>query len=219
MPRGRFAQISPDGPQEALSGLKIAFKRGGADERREADRKPQTAVSDAPRARGSQTGPDSFSAASPPLLREPVQKDVVDGVHRPALVSPTWPVEARARKPGTQVHKIAPARPPGAPGGSGARPQMPQDGFARPQDRSERLQGAPRRPQSTPREPQDSSRGPRARPVGSHDGPGRPPRRAPRGKNRHIPFGKPTFSAFSGFRLRRVHDGHTSPQDHPKIPP
>eukprot|EP00959_Pyramimonas_sp_CCMP1952_P132595 2772651-Pyramimonas_sp.AAC.1 len=46
---------------------------------------------------------------SPTVCESQVQH-AVDLTHEFTLVSPTWPVEARARSPGPQVDKIAPLR-------------------------------------------------------------------------------------------------------------
>ena len=169
-------------------------------------------------ARGSQAASDSRSVASPPLLRESFQKDCVDGVHGSALVSPTWPVEARARKAGNQVHKMALC-------GAITGPRRPRRSLRRPGGVPRRSKSAPRRPQWVPRQATTAHSLPREAPRRSKRFQKRP-KRAPsahkRGKNRQIPLGKRTFPAYPPCVLLSG-PGHAkrppkSPQDDPSGP-
>ena len=83
----------------------------------------------------------------------------------------------------------------------------------------------PKRPPRRPRWPQDAQDGPKTVkqvPKTLQDSPKRPPKRAPRGQNRPIPFGKRTFSACTTFRFsdapRRLKTPPRPPQDGPRGP-
>ena len=153
------------------------------------------------------------------------------GVLRSPVTALQYFFFARAGRPlGVPGRKVLPA----TPGKSPASPrQRCRNSFPEPKMALDRTKRAPRAlpdgtrwPRHAERSFQDARDGLQKAQEAvktTQEAPKRRPKRAPRGKNRPIPYGKLTFSAFSGFpsptRPRRPHKPPRSPQDAPTRAP